>query len=54
MVTEALLPSESGFKEGGEAAKLGFPPSIYSLEISYSFYTDRSVEIWKHVIKNGI
>jgi hypothetical protein len=47
-------PVKVGFKEGGEAAKLGFPPSIYSIESSYSFYADTSVEIWKHVIKNGI
>ena len=47
-------PVKEGFKEGGEAAKLGFPPSIYSLESSYSFYADTSVEIWKHVIMNGI
>ena len=42
------------FHEGGAAAKLGFPPNIYSLESSYTFYADLCVKIWAYVVKYGI
>jgi hypothetical protein len=42
------------FRENGDAAKLGFPPHIYSLESSYSFFADTCVEIWEYIVKNNI
>jgi len=47
-------PLTSEFKENGVAAKLGFPPHIYSLESSYSFFADTCVEIWDYIVMNGI
>lgn len=42
------------FRENDAAAKLGFPPHIYSLESSYSFFADTCVEIWDYIVMNGI
>jgi hypothetical protein len=42
------------FRENGDAAKLGFPPHIYSLESSYSFFADTCVEIWEYIVRNNI
>ena len=47
-------PLTSEFRENGVAAKLGFPPHIYSLESSYSFFADTCVEIWDYIVMNGI
>jgi hypothetical protein len=38
----------------GEAAKLGFPPDIYSHKSSYKFYADTCVKIWEYVISKNI
>jgi hypothetical protein len=47
-------PVTSEFRENDAAAKLGFPPHIYSLESSYSFFADTCVEIWDYIVMNGI
>mmetsp|Transcript_30586 Transcript_30586/g.64706 ORF Transcript_30586/g.64706 Transcript_30586/m.64706 type:complete len:1199 (+) Transcript_30586:90-3686(+) len=45
---------DAEFKSEGAAAKLGFPPAIYSLESSYSFFANTCVEIWQYVVKHNI
>lgn len=47
-------PVTKEFKENGVAAKLGFPPQVYSLENSYAFFADTCVEIWEYVVRNNI
>ncbi|KAL7546573.1 hypothetical protein ACHAWF_009905 [Thalassiosira exigua] len=42
------------FKEGGPAAKLGFPSSHYSKPSTYSFFADTVAEIWDYVLRQGI
>jgi len=50
-----VICKKSGvFQEGGQAAKLGFPPNIYSSESSYSFYANVCVDIWAYVVRHGI
>lgn len=44
----------SDFKEGGTAACLGFPPSVYSRESSYCFFANLCVDIWAFVLKNNV
>jgi superfamily I DNA/RNA helicase len=47
-------PMTQQLRENGDAAKLGFPPHIYSRESSYSFFADTCVEIWEYIVKNNI
>jgi hypothetical protein len=42
------------FLKDGQAAKLGFPPEIYSLPKSYRFYADTCVKLWEYVVQNNI
>lgn len=42
------------FRENRDAANLGFPPQVYSLESSYAFFADTCVEIWEYIIRNNI
>ena len=54
-VTEkCVIPGGSHFREGNDAAKLGFPPAIYFPRSSYEFFADTCVEIWDYVMTHGI